>query len=351
MESYCRDESDVMASIKSIVSENTLESAKSSLSVCDLILCVIIRGSISREVFKVWNEKLPSALAKSEGIKVGHIKIYEYFVDDCTHIIADEKVTMDNFLMWSYLTTWTSDLSSKCYIVKPNFVFDIIKTKTFMFGTPTDMYMHSLHKPIEVCDNLVIADTLKNSTLEKSEKVAWRLNKESFACVISGTNEATTEEKNPVIARIFNQLFSIYEALGDEFRAKSYRQGELVVTKLPTFENVLHFREILKQYNISSSRGLGKSLCEKIEEILKTGKLIKLEGFNSDEKVQSLLTFKKIWGVGFHTARKLYDLGFKTISDLRNRGTMHLNDRQNIGRHSDNFEILSLLSYCRSFFI
>jgi DNA polymerase lambda len=53
-----------------------------------------------------------------------------------------------------------------------------------------------------------------------------------------------------------------------------------------------------------------------------TGKLSKLEHFETDEKVRAISLFGEVWGVGPATAQKLYDKGYRTLEDLKNEESL-----------------------------
>ncbi|XP_019055096.1 PREDICTED: DNA polymerase beta isoform X2 [Nelumbo nucifera] len=132
---------------------------------------------------------------------------------------------------------------------------------------------------------------------------------------------------NRNITEIFGKLIDIYRALGDERRSFSYYKAIPVIEKLPfkieSVEQVKHLPAI------------GKSLQDHIHEIITTGKLSKLEHFETDEKAQRLTItviisdmvrtitlFGDVWGIGPATALKLYEKGYRTLDDLKNEESL-----------------------------
>ncbi|XP_063943920.1 DNA polymerase lambda isoform X2 [Daucus carota subsp. sativus] len=85
---------------------------------------------------------------------------------------------------------------------------------------------------------------------------------------------------NKNITGIFGKLINIYRAMGDDRRSFSYYKAIPVIEKLPfkieSMEQVKHLPAI------------GKSMQDHIQEIVTTGKLSKLEHFETDEKVQEM---------------------------------------------------------------
>ncbi|CAO2829204.1 unnamed protein product [Amaranthus hypochondriacus] len=115
---------------------------------------------------------------------------------------------------------------------------------------------------------------------------------------------------NKNITDIFKKLIDIYRALGEDRRSFSYYKAIPVIEKLPfKIENAEQVKHL---------PGIGKSLCDHIQEIVSTGKMSKLEHFENDERVKTISLFGEVWGVGPATALKLYDKGHRTLEDLKN---------------------------------
>ncbi|CAI8587675.1 unnamed protein product [Vicia faba] len=140
---------------------------------------------------------------------------------------------------------------------------------------------------------------------------------------------------NKNITEIFGKLVNIYRALGDDRRSFSYYKAISVIEKLSF--------KIESADQIKNLPSIGKSMRDHIQEIITTGKLSKLEHFETDEKVQTISLFGEVWGIGPATALKLYDKGHRTLDDLRNDdsltnaqklGLKYFDDiRQRIPRH------------------
>ena len=129
--------------------------------------------------------------------------------------------------------------------------------------------------------------------------------------------------RNKHITDILQEMASFYDVLGDNFREMVYNRLCGILQTHPT--KILDINEIIKL------PGVGKSFTDKVNEILQTGKLEKLECFKKDAKLCALIKLAQIWGVGPKGARSLYELGFRSVEDVRDRGTEHLNTPQRIG--------------------
>ncbi|KAG6600136.1 DNA polymerase lambda, partial [Cucurbita argyrosperma subsp. sororia] len=138
---------------------------------------------------------------------------------------------------------------------------------------------------------------------------------------------------NKNITEIFGKLINIYRALGDERRSFSYYKAIPVIEKLPfkieSIDQVKHLPAIGKSLQDHdfignpSWHGGGQDMSLGIQEILTTGKLLKLEHFETDEKVQTISLFGEVWGIGPATALRLYDKGCRTLDDLQKESLTH----------------------------
>ncbi|MBA0823612.1 hypothetical protein Goarm_020330, partial [Gossypium armourianum] len=119
---------------------------------------------------------------------------------------------------------------------------------------------------------------------------------------------------NKGITEIFGKLVNIYRALGDDRRSFSYYKAIAVVEKLPF--------KVESADQVKDLPGIGKSMQDHIQEIVTTGKLSKLEQFETDEKVKTITLFGEVWGIGPATALKLYEKGHRTLDDLKNEDSL-----------------------------
>jgi len=84
--------------------------------------------------------------------------------------------------------------------------------------------------------------------------------------------------------------------------------------------------------------GVGEKIAKKIDELLQTGKLKKLENIRNDDTSVAIQFLTRVSGIGPAHAKKLYDDGIRTLSDLRNNPES-LNHHQRIGlKYFEDFE-------------
>lgn len=120
--------------------------------------------------------------------------------------------------------------------------------------------------------------------------------------------------ENLDIAKVFYEIADLLEIKGENpFRIRSYRNAGLVIEGLP-----VNIKSIVErnEEELEEIPGVGKSIHEKIVEILKTGKC----SFHQEllkELSPGLLDLLKVSGVGPKKVKLFYDeLGIKTIEEL-----------------------------------
>ncbi|XP_075468541.1 DNA polymerase lambda isoform X2 [Ascaphus truei] len=96
----------------------------------------------------------------------------------------------------------------------------------------------------------------------------------------------------------------------------------------------LNYDKTIKIQEACNIPGIGKKMAEKIEEILESGHLRKLDHIS--ESVPVLEIFSNIWGAGTKTAQTWYQQGFRSLDDIRTKA--NLTNQQTIGlKYYDDF--------------
>ncbi|XP_072513756.1 DNA polymerase lambda [Salminus brasiliensis] len=144
--------------------------------------------------------------------------------------------------------------------------------------------------------------------------------------VCAQSSKVKGENHNKHITDKLEQLAKAYTHTGDKWRALSYSKA---VNALKSYHKpITSYQEA---YQIP---GIGKAMASKIEEIMESGHLRKLDNFGEAVSVMELFT--NIWGAGAKTAQLWYQQGFRTLEDLRTKAT--LSPTLQIGlKHYDDF--------------
>ncbi|XP_069125481.1 DNA polymerase beta-like [Argopecten irradians] len=110
----------------------------------------------------------------------------------------------------------------------------------------------------------------------------------------------------------------------------AYRKAAGVLAKHPT--------RITTGDEAKKLDGIGDKIGKKIDEFVKTGKLVKLEKIRADDTSVAINTLTKVTGIGPAAAQKLVQEGIMSIEDLR-KNTDKLNHHQQIGlKYYEDFE-------------
>ncbi|MEO1527634.1 MAG: DNA polymerase/3'-5' exonuclease PolX [Planctomycetota bacterium] len=121
---------------------------------------------------------------------------------------------------------------------------------------------------------------------------------------------------NKGIADSFDELAELLEFKDENpFRVRAYRQGAAAIRNLD--ESVTEIVNDPKR-NLSELPGIGKTLAEKAEALVREGRLAKLEQLRA-EVPPLLIEMSRVPGLGVKKATALLDaLDLKSLDDLRN---------------------------------
>lgn len=142
-----------------------------------------------------------------------------------------------------------------------------------------------------------------------------------FTCMKGGTGETGANNPNAATIDILQQMSDHYVRTQDHWRQGAYRKAIGILkaqpTKISTYDQAIVFD------------GIGTRLAAKIEEIVLTGRLRRLENARAEPMVKALQMFLNIYGVGLAQAGKWVQQGHKSLDDLLKN--VHLTDNQKIG--------------------
>ncbi|KAK3335493.1 hypothetical protein B0T19DRAFT_406611 [Cercophora scortea] len=150
-----------------------------------------------------------------------------------------------------------------------------------------------------------------------------------FSCNQGGTKGSAAEAQNPNARTIevLQSMCDYYTRIDDTWRILAYRKAISTLrrqsSKITTQEEAFRLPHI------------GPRLAQKIEEIVNTNKLKRLEYANDEPLDQVLETFLKIYGVGISRANKWISQGFRTLEDLNTKATLSANQLIGIDHFDD----------------
>lgn len=144
--------------------------------------------------------------------------------------------------------------------------------------------------------------------------------------VCAQSSQSKTSNFNKHITDKLEVLAKAYTHQGDKWRALSYSKA---VNTLKSYH-----KPLTSYQEACQIPGIGKRMADKIDEIMESGHLRKLDHIG--EEVPVLELFTNIWGAGAKTAHLWYQQGFRTLEDIRTKA--NLSATQKIGlKHYDDF--------------
>nr|WKN12661.1 PolL [Chaunax abei] len=144
--------------------------------------------------------------------------------------------------------------------------------------------------------------------------------------VCAQSSQSKTNNFNKHITDKLDVLAKAYTHQGDKWRALGYSKA---VNALKSYH-----KPVTSYQEACLIPGIGKRMADKIDEIMESGHLRKIDYIG--EAVPVLELFTNIWGAGAKTARLWYQQGFRTLEDIRTKA--HLSNTQKIGlKHYDDF--------------
>jgi DNA polymerase IV len=127
---------------------------------------------------------------------------------------------------------------------------------------------------------------------------------------------------------VLQQMASYYDRVNDNWRTVAYRKAISTLKRQDV--RIATEQEALKL------PGIGARLAQKIEEIVTTDRLRRLEYAESEPLGKVLQLFMGIYGVGNKQAQQWIAQGFRTLDDLKGKGAkLSANQRVGIERYDD----------------
>ncbi|RHZ85644.1 hypothetical protein Glove_63g36 [Diversispora epigaea] len=129
---------------------------------------------------------------------------------------------------------------------------------------------------------------------------------DSFSCMHKHTYGEVEINPNKLIIEKLQILLDHYQRMRDEWRTLSYRKAVSALKKYN--KPVSSYKEAIE------IPGIGDRIATKIQEIIDTGNLRRVESISKSDEV--IKKFSAIHGVGSKAALKWYALGYRTFDDI-----------------------------------
>ncbi|KAE8325149.1 hypothetical protein BDV39DRAFT_194623 [Aspergillus sergii] len=149
-------------------------------------------------------------------------------------------------------------------------------------------------------------------------KDGWQ---EKFACMQKHDPKSNFENPNRRTIDVLQQMLDYYARTDDHWRTLAYRKAISALRRQP--------KKILTKSQALAIPGVGPRLADKIEEIVCTNRLRRLENTNLTREDIILQEFLGVYGAGISQASRWLTQGYRSIEDLRTKAS--LTPQQQIG--------------------
>ncbi|KAL8776068.1 MAG: hypothetical protein Q9194_003387, partial [Teloschistes cf. exilis] len=152
---------------------------------------------------------------------------------------------------------------------------------------------------------------------------------DKFSCISknTSTDKDSNSDPNARTISILQQMSDYYSRTQDHWRTIAYRKA-VSALKCQT-------HKIASKEEALTIPGIGTRLADKIEEIVYTDRLRRLENTSFDASDRALQLFLQIYGVGLAQASQWIQQGHRTLADLTAKATLTKNQKVGIDRFHD----------------
>lgn len=172
------------------------------------------------------------------------------------------------------------------------------------------------------------AEQLERSMPRTNKSNKKRLSfEERFACNQAGAKEAKCDNPNSRTIEVLQKMADYYNRTNDHWRTTSYRK---VISTLK--RQTLRIATEDEAFRLPS---IGRRLAQKIEEIVTTDRLQRLEYAQQEPMTESLQLFLGIYGVGNSLAQQWIAQGYRTLDDLMSQAKLTPNQKLGIEHYKD----------------
>ncbi|KAF7514633.1 hypothetical protein G7054_g15144 [Neopestalotiopsis clavispora] len=150
---------------------------------------------------------------------------------------------------------------------------------------------------------------------------------DKFACMKGGTMDSHPDNPNADTIAMLQSMLDHYTRNDEHWRVTAYRRAISALRQQPT--------KVLTATQAKDIPGIGDRLADKIEEIVTTGRLRRLEAAANEPNHETRELFLKVYDVGLQTAEKWIAQGYRTLNDLVEKANLSKNQRIGVDHFDD----------------
>ncbi|KAJ5767086.1 uncharacterized protein N7511_004702 [Penicillium nucicola] len=156
------------------------------------------------------------------------------------------------------------------------------------------------------------------------DKSDWTKN---FSCMQKYDPGGKLDNPNHRTIEVLQQMLDYYTQTADHWRSLGYRKAIIALRKQP--------KKISTRTQARALPGIGERLADKIEEIVLTNRLRRLENTNETPEDRLIQKFLGVYGAGLTQASKWVAQGYMSLADLLERAPLSKQQRIGVERYHD----------------
>ncbi|KAH7388876.1 hypothetical protein BKA66DRAFT_490077 [Pyrenochaeta sp. MPI-SDFR-AT-0127] len=180
-------------------------------------------------------------------------------------------------------------------------------------------------EPIEIVPKPLKRSNIVSRASALRDKKALNLN--TFQCMDPGASGYSSLNPNARTIQILEDMCRHYDQMQDTWRTLAYRKGVTTLKKQTT--------KITTAKQAAALPFIGSRLAGKIEEIVLTDRLRKLDSTRDDPLTSVLRLFLGVYGAGLVQANKWIQAGHRTLDDLETRARLTESHKIGIEHYED----------------
>jgi DNA polymerase IV len=156
----------------------------------------------------------------------------------------------------------------------------------------------------------------KNKVTARTGRKSTRY-EDRFSCNQAGVNHSAADNPNARTIEVLQNMANYYDRVCDHWRTTAYRKAINTLKRQDV--------RVITEEEAFRLPMIGQRLAQKIEEIVTTDRLQRLEYAEAEPTNKSLQLFMGIYGVGTGQAERWIAQGFRTLDDLKQKAKLSTN--------------------------
>lgn len=149
---------------------------------------------------------------------------------------------------------------------------------------------------------------------------------QKFACM-QKHDKPKSDNPNGRTIEVLQQMLDYYTRTADHWRVLAYRKAISALRRQP--------KKIITRTQALSIQGIGQGLAEKIEEIVLTNRLRRLEYANYTPEDLIVQEFLGVYGAGISQASRWVAQGYRSLEDLKKNASLSKAQRIGVEHYHD----------------